>query len=86
LLTAEVGRIGRPDRDESALGQHLLGRGVLVGGGSPERAQPVLRRRQPAQFPHRRGCHATARDVLRDPVAELRGAVLDGVQVEPAQD
>ena len=40
----------------------------------------------PAQLPDGRGRHAAARDVLRDPVAECRGAVLEVVQVEPAQD
>jgi hypothetical protein len=86
LLTAEVGRIGRADRDESGLGQHLLGRGVLPGGSSPERVQPVPGRRQPAQFLYGRGGQAAAGDVLGDPVAEHGGAVLDVVQVEPAQD
>ncbi len=44
------------------------------------------RGRQPAQLPHGRGRHAAAGGVLRDPVAEFRGAVLEAVQVEPAQD
>src|SRR5450759_5894663 len=59
---------------------------MLAGGGRPERAQPVPRRRQPAQLPDGRGRHAAAGDVLRDPVAEFGSAVLEGVQVEPAQD
>jgi hypothetical protein len=86
LLTAEVGRIGRAGRDEPGLGQDLLGRGVLAGGGGPEGVQPVPGRRQPAQFPHGRGRQAAAGGVLRDPVAELSGAILEAVQVEPAQD
>src|SRR5271165_454753 len=86
LLTTEVGRIGRADRDKPGLGQHLLGRDVLAGGGSPERAQPVPGRRQLAQFPHGRGRQAAAGDVLRDPVAEFRSAVPGEDQVEPAQD
>lgn len=77
LLTAEVDRIGRAGRDESGLGQHLLGRGVLTGGSRPERAQPVPHRRQPAQFPYGRGRQAAAGGVLlRDPVAEFGSAVL----------
>ena len=70
-LTAEVGRVGRADRDEPGFGQHLLGRGILAGGGRPEGAQPVVGRRQPAQLPDGRGRHATTGDMLRDPVAEL---------------
>jgi len=62
-LTAEVGRIGRADLDEPGLGQHLLRRDVLQRGGGPEGAQPVFRRRQPAQFTHGRGCHAAGRGV-----------------------
>jgi hypothetical protein len=45
-----------------------------------------LRRRQTAQLPDGRGRHAVPSDVLRDPVAEYRGAVLDVIQAEPAQD
>jgi hypothetical protein len=76
-LTAEVGRVGRADRDEPGFGQHLLGRGILVSGGRPQRAQPVLVRRQPAQLPDGGGRHATAGDMLRDPVAEFRSVVFD---------
>ena len=85
-LTAEVGRVGRADRDEPGLGQHLLRRDVLQRGGGPEGAQPVFRRRQPAQFKHGRGRHAAACGVLSDPVAEFRGAVHGEVKVEPAED
>jgi hypothetical protein len=46
----------------------------------------VPRGRQPAQLPHGRGRHATAGNVLRDPVAEFGSAVLGEDQVEPAQD
>jgi hypothetical protein len=56
-----------------------------VVGLRPQRTQPVLRRRQLAQFPYRRGRHAPAGDVLRDPVAKVSRAVLDVVQVEPAE-
>src|SRR3954451_5089802 len=45
LLAADVGRVGRADRGETGLGQHLLGGEVLVGGGGPQCAQPVPRRR-----------------------------------------
>jgi hypothetical protein len=45
-----------------------------------------LRRRQTAQLPDGRGCHAAACDVLRDPVAKSGSAVLEVVQVEPAQN
>lgn len=34
-LTPEVGRVGRTDGDEPGFGQHLLGRGILMGGGRP---------------------------------------------------
>jgi drug/metabolite transporter (DMT)-like permease len=85
-LTAEVGRVSRADRDESGLGQHLLRRDVPQRGGGPERAQPVPRRRQPAQLKHGRGRHAAAGDVLSDPVAEFRGAVPREEEVEPAED
>jgi hypothetical protein len=81
-----VGRVGRANRDESCFGQHLLGRDVIEGGGGFECAQPVPRRRQPAQFPHGRGGHAAAGDMLRDPVAEFGGAVPLDEQVEPAKD
>ena len=39
-----------------------------------------------AQVPDGRGRHAVACDVLRDPVAKLSSAILEAVQVEPAQD
>jgi hypothetical protein len=45
-----------------------------------------LRRRQTAQLPDGRGRHAAAGDVLRHPVAECGSAVLEVVEVEPAQD
>ena len=54
-------------------------------GRCSERAQPVLRGREPAQFLHGRGRHTTTRDVLRDPVAELSHAVLKIDQVESAE-
>ena len=81
-LTADI---GRADRDEPGFGQHLLGRDILAGGRRPEHAQPVLRRRQLAQFPYCRGRYAAARDSLGDPVAELCRVVLDVDQVEPAE-
>jgi hypothetical protein len=86
VLAAKVSRAGRADRDEAGLGQHLLGRGVVVRGGRPERAQPVPLSRQQAQLPDSRGRHAAARHVLRDPVAEIRTAVLGEEQVEPAEN
>ncbi|MFF1738473.1 class I SAM-dependent methyltransferase [Streptomyces mirabilis] len=43
------------------------------------------RRRQLAQVPDSRGRHAATGNVLRDPVAEFRGAILDVDQVEPAE-
>jgi hypothetical protein len=46
----------------------------------------VPRHRRPEQFTYGRGRQAAAGDVLRDPVAELGGAVLGEDQVEPAQD
>jgi hypothetical protein len=45
-----------------------------------------LRRRQTAQLPDDRGRHAAASDMLRDPVADLSSAILEAVQVEPAQN
>jgi hypothetical protein len=40
----------------------------------------------PAQLPDTPGRHAAAGDLLRDPVAECGSAVLEVVQVEPAQN
>ena len=53
-----------------------------MGGGRPQCAQPVPRRRCPAQFPDRPGCNAAAGGLLRNPVAESGGAVLEVVQVD----
>ncbi len=85
-LATDVARVGRADGDEPGLGQHLLRRDVLQRGGGPEGAQPVPRRRQPAQLNHGRGRHAAAGGVLSDPVAEFRGAVAGEVKIEPAED
>ena len=84
-LTAEDSRVSWASRDEPGLGQNLPGRGILVGGGRPERAQPISRRGQLAQLPDGRGRHAAAGDVLRDPVTQFRCAVLGEDQVESAQ-
>lgn len=51
----------------------------------PRCAQPVPRRRQLAQLPNGRGRHAPVGGVLSDPIAEARRAVLDVVQVKPAE-
>jgi hypothetical protein len=80
-----VGWVGRANRDEPGFRQHLLGRGIAAGGGRPQCAQPVPRRRQPAQVPDGRGRHAAAGNMLRDPVAEFRSVVLDVEQIEPAE-
>jgi hypothetical protein len=39
--------LGRADWDEPGFGQHLLGCDVVMGGRCSERAQPVLRGREP---------------------------------------
>jgi drug/metabolite transporter (DMT)-like permease len=44
-LAADVGRVGRADRDEPGLSQHLLRRDVRQRGGGPESMEPVPRRR-----------------------------------------
>ena len=46
----------------------------------------MLLRRDPAQFPNAGGRHAAAGHLPRDPVAEVRAAVTELVQVEPAKD
>ncbi len=84
-LATEVGGVGWADRNESGLGQHFLTRDILAGRGRPQFTQPVPCRRQPAQLPQGRSRHAATGDMLRYPVAELRGSVLDLVEVEPAQ-
>ena len=84
-LAAEVGRVGGADWDEPGLGEDLLGRGVLAGGGRTHRAQLVPACREPTQFPDSRGRDAASGDVLRDPVAEFGRVVLDVDQIEPAQ-
>jgi hypothetical protein len=82
---AEVGRVGRADRDKPGFGQHPLGCDVPAGGRGTNRTQPVLGRRQPTQLLDGRGRGAATGDVLRDPVAEFRSVVLDVEQIEPAQ-
>jgi hypothetical protein len=56
-----------------------------VSGPGSERAQAVPRRSELAQFPHGGSGHAAAGYVLRDPVAELCGAILEVNQIEPAE-
>ena len=82
MLTTDVRRVSRANRDEPGLGQHPLGRGIVVGGGRSHYAHPVPLRRHPAQFPDGRGRHAAAGGLLRDPVAEYGSAVLQAVQVD----
>ena len=53
LLTADFGRVGRADRNEACLGEHPLGRRIVVGCGRPERTEPVSRCRYLAQLPDR---------------------------------
>jgi hypothetical protein len=91
-LAAEFRRIGRSCRGEPGLDQDLpghdvlVGRDVLVGGGRPQCVQPVPRRRQAAQLQDGRGRQAATGHVPRDPVAEHGAAVLEVVQMEPAQN
>lgn len=85
-LTADVSGVSRAGRNEPGPGQHLRGRGIAEGGGRPDSAQPVPRRRQLAQLPDGRGRHPAAGDSLGYPVAELRSASRDADEVEPAKD
>jgi hypothetical protein len=48
-LATETGRVSRADHQEPGFGQHLLGRGILAGGGRSPRMQPVARHRQPTR-------------------------------------
>jgi hypothetical protein len=69
--------VGLAVRDKASLGEDSLGSHVLVRGPRTQLAYAVLRCRQPAELPHACRCEASARDSLRDPIADLGGVVLD---------